>query len=222
MLAQFRKASSNAQIDGRAMQKEITDTVNRVFPGQAVLSMLKTLFDPTVREGVGANLPGVSLLLPEAIERTTGEPLRPRQRLFGAEFPAIGGTPIPGAQRVTDPVFNLLSRYGLLVYRGPRQTIAGTPPSELPGEVTREWEAAFGRHRNRLLTPLADRIESLEDRNPDKVRERIQEKDALAARLATREIEREMGGRVKAQRRLTIRERRLPEEFLRRFPEERR
>jgi hypothetical protein len=224
IISTFRTASRNADIDSRAMRREMTDMVNRSFPGQAVLAAVKTIFDPVVREGVGANLPGVSLALPSAVERTTGEPLRPRQRIpgVGIELPAIGGTPIPGAERVTDPVFNLLSRYGLLVYRGPRSPIAGTPPSDLPPDLVRKWEEAFGKHRNRLLSGMASHIDALEKRNPDKVRGMIQERDAKAARLATAEIEREVGERRRRERQLTIRERRLPEEFLQRFPAERR
>lgn len=215
IISTANKAIANADVDSRALRREMTDMVNRAIPGQALLSAVKTVFDPTIREGVGANVPGVSLALPPAIARTTGEPLQPRQRVAGIELPAIGGTPIPGAQRLLDSVERLLSRYGLLVYRGPRQPIAGHPPAEVPDDIMREWLEEFGRRRNRLLSPLGERLErgELAQRNPDAVRKMIQARDGQAAKLATIEINRKYGTRGKLPRRPTIRERRGPEVF---------
>ena len=219
------RAISNADVDARALGRELTDMVNRAIPGQALLSALKTVFDPTVREGVGANIPGVSRLLPHAVARTTGEPLRPRQRIpgLGLELPAIGGTPIPGAQRLLDPVERLLSRYGLLIYRGPRQPIAGTYPADVPEDIYREWLEEFGHTRNNLLSPLAKRMDEgkLERMNSDVMRQMIQNLDARAALAATHAINRRHRVRGRLPKRPTVRERRGPAVFERR-PEERR
>ena len=209
------KAIANADVDSRGLQREVTDMVNRAIPGQAMLSALKTVFDPTLREGVGATLPGVSLLKPPAISRTTGERKEPRQRLLGVELPAIGGTPIPGAQRVLDPGERLLSRYQLLIYRGPRQPIAGHAPADVPDDVLREWLIEFGRERDRLLRPLVDQMDAgiLERQKQEVVRKRIQHRDTLAAKLATNRINQKYGTKAKVPRQPTVKERRGPRAF---------
>ena len=215
LIMSFTKAVSQADVNPRGVARELTSTVNRLIPGQAILSALESVFDPAIREGVGANVPGVSALLPEAIDPTTGEPLQPRQRILGQELPTIGGTPIPGAQRVLPPVHRLLSRYGLIVYRGPRTPIAGMHPAEVPADILREWTVEFGRERARLLAPLVGQMDAgtLERQNPDNVRERVQKRDALAAKLATNRLNQKYGTQRRLPRRPTIRERRGPEAF---------
>lgn len=214
LVSTFDRASKQADLDAGALTRELTNTLNRALPGQAVLSAIESLFDPVIREGIGANVPGVSSFLQPAIQRTTGEPLVPRQR-FGVEIPVIGGTPIPGATRLLDPVERLLSRYGLLVYRGPRTPIAGLHPSEVPAEVLREWVIEFGQERWTRLGPLAEQMDQgmFDARNPDDIREMVQARDADAARAATATINRRHGGKIKPRRRPTVRERRGPVEF---------
>ena len=215
VLSAFTRAAANAEVDARALQRELTDMVNRTIPGQALLSAVESIFDPVVREGIGANVPGVSSFLEPAVARTTGEPLQPRQRILGMELPAIGGTPIPGAQRLIDPVERLLSRYGLIVYRGPRTPIAGLHPSEIPAEILQEWVVEFGRARHERLDPLALRMDAgeFEGRNPDLIRKMVQARDADAARTATQIVEQRHGGKIKAMRKPTVRERRGPATF---------
>jgi hypothetical protein len=164
------------------------------------------LIDPKSREGVGANLPGVSLMHDAAIDPVSGKDLEPKQRVFGAEIPSIGGTPIPGATRVLDPVQKLLSRYGLIVYRGPRTSIAGLPPGEVPEDMRREWVEAFGKYRQKLLSPLARAMGTLEKQDPERVRKAIQARDSEAARYADREMARKYGGKRKLPRQPTMRE----------------
>ena len=131
------------------------------------------------------------------------------------ELPAIGGTPIPGAQRIIDPVERLLSRYGLIVYRGPRTPIAGLHPSEIPEDILQEWVVEFGRARHERLDPMALRMDAgeFEGRNPDVIRKLVQARDADAARTATRIVEQRHGGKIKAIRKPTVRERRGPATF---------
>jgi hypothetical protein len=69
----FLQATENPTNTQRALKRQFEDILNRALPGQAVLSALKTVFDPTIREGLGANVPGVSALLPGAVEPTTGK-----------------------------------------------------------------------------------------------------------------------------------------------------
>ena len=95
----------------------------------------------------------------------------------------------------------MLSRYGLLVYRGPRAPIAGYPPGQVPEELRREWQEAFGQFRNRMLTGLARASRSLEQRDPDDVRKLIQKRDRVAAEMANREMRRRHGGPKKLPRR---------------------
>ena len=215
VLSAYQQAAKNADVDPNALQRELTNMVNRTIPGQALLSAVESLFDPVIREGIGANVPGVSSFLEPAIARTTGEPLQPRQRLLGMELPAIGGTPIPGAQRLIDPVERLLSRYGLVIYRGPRSPIAGLHPSEVPEDMLREWVVEFARARHERLDPLALQMDAgdFEGRNPDLIRKMVADRDTDAARVATRIVEQRHGGKIKVRRRPTVRERRGPVRF---------
>lgn len=210
-------ANQQGQINPRAAKREVDDFVNRLIPGQALLSAIKTVFDDTIREGVGANLPGVSQTLPAAINPTTGGPLKPTQRVLGSgEFPTIGGTPIPGAERVMDPVQQLLSQFGMMVYRGPRTPIAGVPVAEVPEAWRREWLQLLGQERQRLLRPIAvnrGRIQAAL-KNPtayEALRKEISNLDAQAARTATQRVQQRYGGKRAVPRKPTLRERRAPE-----------
>ena len=211
----FLQALENPQNDPRALRRELEDTINRAIPGQALLSALKTAFDPTIREGIGANLPIVSHALPAAVNAATGEPLQPRQRVLGVELPAIGGTPIPGATRLLDPVQKLLSRFGLLVYRGPRAPIAGYPPGQVPEELRTEWQGLFGHFRNKLLGPLTRLagLEHVDERQQESIRKKVQERDRAAAEMANREMRRRHGGPRKLPRQGTRRELAGPDVF---------
>ena len=215
LVSTFTKASGRADLDAGALSRELTNQVNRAIPGQAVLAAIESIFDPVIQEGIGAHIPGVSSFLEPAIKRTTGEPLEPRQEILGVEMPTMAGTPIPGATRLLDPVERLLSRYGVIIYRGPKSPIAGLPPVEVPKEILREWLIEFGQNRQRFLGPLAEQMDhgDFDMQNPDTVRERIMAKDTLAATMATNEINRRHGTRRRLPRQPTIRERRGPVEF---------
>lgn len=210
-LRTFTQAAQNPQNDPRALRRELDNSINRAIPGQAVLGALKTVFDPTIREGVGAGLPGVSQALPAAIDPTTGEPLRPRQRLLGVEVPAIGGTPIPGATRILPDVQKVLLRYGLPVFRGPSGQVAGYPAGQAPREILREWQVVFGKSRQELLGTAAKNAARLEQEfGYEEVRAAIQELDAEARRIATEVLNRKYGTTGRLPRQPTRRERTGP------------
>lgn len=191
----FKRALDNPQNDPKAIMREMENQINRAIPGQAILSALKTLFDPTIREGVGANIPGYSQKLPAAVDPTTGEPMQPRQRVLGVEVPSISGVPLPGATRILNPVQKLLNEYGLMVYRGPQQPIAGYPAAKAPAEHVREWKTIFGRKRNEYLMPIVEDWQAgrLKDYDYEEVRKMIQAEDSRAAREATDEINEKYG-----------------------------
>lgn len=181
----MKSAIDNPHGQPRQLANAVEERIRLMFPGQAVLSALKSVFDPIQREGPFQFLPGVSLTQPPAIASTTGEPLEQRQKLFGMEFPAIGGTPIPGAARIVDPVYRLLAEYDLLIHRGIRTPVAGFPPNQVPDDVRQEWEVEFGHQRNRILTPFVEKAEEFRKLPPDIIRKRIQEMDAIAAQITT-------------------------------------
>lgn len=198
LLKQYTVALDNAQIDPRAVKRQWESVLNRMIPGQALLAAVETLLDPTIRKGIGSNVPGVSAFRPPVIKPTTGEPLKPEQEVFGVKVPTIAGTAIPGAKRILDPIEQLLSKYGLLVYRAARTPIAGVPPADLSDEVLDEWTRRLGRYRQALLgelasSPVVRDVENLTYEEREIYRERIQDLDALAARFATRDIEVEYG-----------------------------
>lgn len=207
----------------KQLTKELEDTLNRAIPGQAVLSVLKTVIDPQAREGVGANLPGVSFLKDPIIDLSTGQPLDAKQRMFGVEVPSIAGTPIPGATRVMQPVAQVLARYGMMTYRGPRLPIAGYRASDAPDDVTRAWEIEFGKARKMILSQAIPAIEAAETKVPkeqlkpqapfyEKIRKTLQTYDSMAARHATAIINQRYAATGKLPRQTSVRERRAPTE----------
>lgn len=74
---------------------------------------------------------------------------------------------------------------------------------------------AFGRRRNQLLSPLAERLDQggFDKMNPEVVRKLISNRDAKAAKAATAEVNRRHGGKIKLPRKPSARERRSPREF---------
>lgn len=224
IIKQAQAAMSRKGVDPRGLSRDLTNFFNRLIPGQAILTAIESIFDPTLREGIGANIPGVSSLKPVVINPATGKPLEPRQEIpgTGLEFPQLGGVPIPGATRKLDPITKLLSKFGLLVYRGPRQPIAGVPAGEAPEEVRREWLETFGQKREKLLSPLIPKIEEAERLHPEEMkqggriyeawRKRIQFYDSIAAKRATAEVNQKRGfrARTKLPRQPTLRELRRP------------
>ncbi len=157
LLKNLQKTMNMRDLDPKAMEKEVIKTLNRLIPGQALLATIKTVFDPVSREGLGAELPGVSLALPARIDPTTGEPYAPEQRLpgLGVTIPQISGVPVPGGQRLLDPVSQLLGSYGMLDYRMPRRPVVGMPAANIPKEWQRRWYEILGEERTKSFKVLA-------------------------------------------------------------------
>lgn len=207
-------------IDTQRVHDEVTNLANHLIPGQAILSFIKSVSDPTLREGLGANIPGVSYLTDHRIDLTTGGTIEPTQRLFGASGPevkSIGGTPLPGARRILTPIAATLSKYGLMEYRGPRLPIAGYRPDDAPEEVTREWQTELGKARNQILSQVLPSIQDAERRAPpgglkpdspyyEQIRKTLATYDAMAVKHANDVVNQRHLSRGQMPRRKTVRE----------------
>lgn len=128
--------------------RELTKLVNNAIPGKSILGLIRSIYDPTVREGIGSPIPGVASLLPQRINPTTGEPLAPKQRIPGTqiEMPTVGGTPFPGAERVLNPIESALLNHGLGVTRPRRTSIIELPAEDVPKAVRQEYEKMVGKN----------------------------------------------------------------------------
>jgi hypothetical protein len=115
--------------------------------------MIRSLFDPTIREGFGAPIPGVASLLPQKTSVTTGEPLAPKQRIpgTGVEIPTVGGTPFPGAVRVLNDIEETLLNHGYGLTRPRRTSIIDLPAEDVSKELRREYEQRVGQNVKRIL-----------------------------------------------------------------------
>lgn len=213
----YSDAQKNASFNPRGTEKMIVDQINSAIPGGAVLGILKSMSDDITREGVGANLPGVSLTLPEAPNSSTGEPLKLRQQFMGQELPQMRGSPIPGATRLLDPVTKLLMKYGQTVYRTNRSPIAGVPVNDLSPELQREWEFQLGQERQKVFWPLMHGSVNLDELPPEAAKKLVAKQDALAAQLATKHIQIRYGIAPKPFREPTTRELTGPSELMERY-----
>jgi hypothetical protein len=190
-----------------------------------VFTALKSVFDPVVREGFGANLPGVSLLKDPKIDLTTGRPLEVTQRIPNTDvsLPSVSGVPVPGMYRELTPVAKMLSKYGEMTYRANRLPIGGVPANDAPKELTQAWQMEFGRLREQMQTKLIPSIARIEAKvSPDQlqpgkpvyeaIRAKIKTYDAAAARAASQKINSGLKTPMKLPRELTAREKRMPTE----------
>ncbi len=199
ILNQFQQLAGSRSVNPRRVKDEIDSIVNRAIPGQALLGLIKTIIDPTVRQGIGAGIPGLSLAKKPVVDPTTGKPLVPRQRipLIGAEVPSVLGTPFPGATRVLNPMEKLLFKYGMSVGRGVRTSLAGVPPNLVPNSMRDEWVTELGIQRQvlfrRMLTDPQEFERIFNSSTPDITRELVRSLDNAAAALATTEVERRHG-----------------------------
>lgn len=128
--------------------RELNALVNNMIPGKTILGLIRAFFDPTIREGIGSPIPGVSSLLPQPVDPTTGEPRAPKQRIPGTkiEIPTVAGTPFPGAERVLNDVESALLEHGFGLTRPRRTSIIDLPAEDVPKEVRREYEKFVGQN----------------------------------------------------------------------------
>ena len=141
-------------ITDERFKSEVDKIVNNLVPGRAVLSLLKTMADPVLRQGLGAEIPFYSKTLPAVINPSTGKPLEPRQERFGIEIPASGGTAIPGFRRVQTPLEREMQLHGIGLFRDRRTPIAEFKTDEVPPALRQEFKQIAGEFLNRVGSPL--------------------------------------------------------------------
>ncbi|KKM63141.1 hypothetical protein LCGC14_1514420, partial [marine sediment metagenome] len=202
------------QIDTRQFSREMTNVVNRALPGQAVMRAVNSIFDPTMREGVGAYIPGYAQTLPKRISATTGEPLQPRERVFGTplEIGSGGGIPLPGSRRLLDPVAKVLLNHGIGIFRPRRTPIAEFPVEGVPPELRQQYERIRGRLVNQYVTAETQNpyFKQLEFEERRKVLQKAVSQAQADAKL---ELEAGRGFPEKPLRVPTLREKLLPEKL---------
>ena len=147
------KRSIEGRYTAEQTARELTKLVNDAIPGKSVLGLIRSIYDPTIREGVGAPIPGVAEFLPQPVDPTTGEPRAPKTRIPGTsiELPTVGGTPFPGAERVLNNVESALLNHGLGNVRPRRTSIIDLPAEDVPKQFRREYEQMAGRNVKELI-----------------------------------------------------------------------
>ena len=147
-------SASKSDFPEQIVAREFTDFINRLIPGQAVLAALESLHSPEIQEGVGAYIPGISALLPTRSNPATGEPMKPMQQVMGVKFPAIRGTPIPGAARIFTPTEQALIDHGLAVTRPRRTPLLDMAAKDVPKALIGQYEQLLGQETKRLIEPV--------------------------------------------------------------------
>jgi hypothetical protein len=134
--------------------RELTKMVNNAIPGKSILGLARAIFDPTIREGIGAPIPGIAQTLPKKVNPTTGEPAAPMQRIpgTGIKLPTVGGTPFPGAVRVLNPIEKVLMNHGIATVRPRRTSLIEIPASDVPKELRREYEQRVGANVKAIVS----------------------------------------------------------------------
>ena len=191
---------------------EFNNLVNRAIPGQAVLSTLKTFSDPKVRRGIGAELPGVSQLLPAKVNPATGGAVEPRQKFLGLEMPAIGGIVLPGAKRVLTPVENELLSHGVGLFRPRRTPVAEFETRDVPKELRADFEVKAGKMVDMLISKIMAKPEY--KKAPEEAKaEVLRAAKAGAEQVALAQVAKARGVVLRGKE-PNIRMKLLPEKFL--------
>lgn len=166
--------------------REMTKIVNDAIPGKSTLGMIRAIYDPTIREGIGANIPGISSLLPQKVNPTTGEPSAPKQKIpgTGIEIPTVAGTPFPGAARVLNEIEKELMNHGIAPARPRRTSIIDLPAEDVPKERRREFEQIAGKLVQEILSE-GIRLDEYKEL-PFEVRREVLQKWIAAARTAAK------------------------------------
>lgn len=142
------KESIRGRYTAERTASEMTKIVNDMIPGKSMLGLIRSIHDPSIREGIGSPIPGVAELLPSRVNPTTGETLAPRQRIPGTQItiPTVAGTPFPGAVRVLNDVEKALTDHGLATTRPRRTSLIELPAEDVPKNVRREYEQIVGKN----------------------------------------------------------------------------
>lgn len=150
----YRGYTENPKTTTNSVAANLVNTVNTAIPGRAVLMALKTVTDQTQREGIGAEVPGISYMLPPKINPTTGAPLRPQQLLGAQEFPAIGGLSVPGGVRSLNPIEKTLLDHGFGTAKPRRGSILDFQSSDVPKPLRLKYEELSGKNVNQFVGQL--------------------------------------------------------------------
>lgn len=204
LLANWIEATSSyvqGGITNDRFTSEVNYIVNRLVPGRALLSMIKTIHDPVLREGVGAEIPFYSKRVRAVINPVTGEPLQPRQNMMGLEMPSIGGTSIPGASRVQTPLERELQYHEIGLFRDRRTPIAEFATDEIPKELRDEFKVIAGKYlekagSNIIESPGYKKLSGTKD-GYDLKRDVLQKVFNNAQAYATAVIESQRGVKIK-------------------------
>jgi hypothetical protein len=187
LLTSYKYALQSGNLTSPAMLDAVTDTLNRLVPGQALLGALESVINPTDQRGLGAKLPGVSYLFPDEPNPTTGTAdVRYWQLgdVTSAPIPAVSGVPLPLTSLTRSPVHQALSQNELLTYRGPRAPVAGIAPAELNRQQRRQWNQILGEERQRVFTGYDFQALRRQGHSRQQIREYTQRLESAAARAA--------------------------------------
>lgn len=204
------------------LARELTKTLNNAIPGKSMLGLIRSLYDPTIREGFGAPIPGIAQMLPQRVNVTTGEPMAPKQRIpgTGIEMPTVGGTPFPGAVRVMNPVERVLLNHGFGNVRPRRTSLLEIPVEEVPASIRQEYEQRVGMNVRSIIGEAIKTPEWQElrgEENFDVRRELLGGWMNLARSMAKAELAEKYGTGTMGQKPVPMSLKRLPQ-FVRQLP----
>ena len=168
--------------------------------------------DQVLRQGIGAEIPGVSKLLDPVISPATGEPLVRKQKLGPFKVPQIGGSSTPFLPRILPRLEEELLEHDIALFRGRRTPIAEFPVGDIPKEFKQEAKIKAGKIFNKLGMELintkkwknAQKVQR--DKNEPKERRELafeKKKEALnnifldSIKQAVAEIEKERDVKIK-------------------------
>jgi len=139
---------SKGEISNERFLRELEDILNNLIPGRALLSLLKVVIDPTLRKGIGKDVPIYSFILPPVIDLKTGKPLQPKQKISELiELPSSGGFSIPGAERKLTELEKELLNHRIALFRSLRTPVldlVADVTEGMPSNLREKFEKKFG------------------------------------------------------------------------------
>lgn len=189
--------ANDPTFSNRKAKRTFDQWFNTLIPGRALLSAIETATDPQRREGLFAQVPGLSKLEPASIDMFTGEEMKPEQKPFfgGLRFRQIGGVPVPGMAIQVDPLQALFKQFPDYVraYPSPAESLAGHSTNDVPEDIYREWQVAFGKRRAEIFASDIASLKELAPRDPAWVGLYLQSRDNKANQFASREVNAQYG-----------------------------